>query len=182
MFKLIAAALVLSVIALGQQDDGVTVMKVSSLTGDSIAFQMWVRKAAYTRDENIAIDYLVQNKGRKTIYLITKKEDETRIPDSWVVEVRDPIDVPDAHYPYRYRMIKILPGKGYRGKRTVEAKKLNEHRKYSFETAEIQVGFAYMFDITGLEECSYSLPCLSKVSAEARVVNLGYLVVKRKVE
>ena len=184
MLKLAALLLFFAAAALDQEPKELTVMKASAETGDAIAFQISVRKTVYEADEDIKVQYVVQNKGRKTIYLVTKDSYETRIPDSWVVELSESIDPQDAHLSYRYRMIKISPGKSYRGRRTVETKILKEHRKYSFDVTRIQVGFAYIFDINDLgDHCrNYSLPCLGKVWAEARVVKLGNLVVRRNVE
>jgi hypothetical protein len=184
MLKLTAVIVILACapLALGQKTEGVSVMKVSAETRDSVVFQMSVKKAVYGAQENIAVRYLVHNKGRKAIYLVTKDYDPTTIPDSWIAVLREPIDSPDAHTPYAYKMIKIGPGKSYTGTRTVEAKTLNDHPKYGFDVTEIQVGFAYIFDIKELNECSYSLPCLAKVRDEAHVVTLGNLVVARKVE
>ena len=184
MLKLTAVIVILAcaVSALGQKTDGVSVMKVSAETRDSVVFQMSVKKAMYGADENIDVRYQVHNKSRKTIHLVTKDYDPTTIPDSWIAVLREPIDSPDAHTPYTYKMIKIGPGKTYTGKRTVDAKTLNDHPRYSFNVTEIQVGFAYVFDIKDLDECSYSLPCLRKVYDEARIVTLGNLVVARKVE
>ena len=181
MFKLVTVTLACAAIAFSQKPEGFAVLKVSVETQDSIAFQVSVRKGVYGADENIDVYYQVHNRSKKTIYLVTKDSDEISISDSWVAELPDPIDSPDAHTRYSYRMIKIPPGKSYRGKRTVEAKKLNEHPKYSFDETEIQARFAYLFDISGLDECSYSLPCLRKVYDDARIVKLGNLVVHRKV-
>lgn len=182
MLRLAAITIACAATAFGQSAQGVRVLRVSSETADAISFQVSTRKGLYAENENIDVYYVVQNKSRKTVYLITNPATELRIPDSWIVELPDPIDFPDAHYPYRYRMIKLPPGKSYRGKRTIEAKKLNDHPKYGFNVVDIQIGFAYLFDITDLHEWRYSLPCLSKVYEEARIVKLGNLVVERKVE
>jgi hypothetical protein len=183
MIKVAIAIIAFASVTFAQYPKDVTVFRASAETADAVVFQISTRKKVYAPDENIDVRFLVQNKGKKTIYLVINPATQMRISESWIVELPDPVEGPDAHIPYRYRMIKILPGKSYNGKRTVEAKKLQEHKKYGFNVVEIQVGFAYLFDISQLTACDqYSLPCLSEVWEKGRIVKLGNLIVERTVE
>ena len=188
MIKLTALALMIATLTFNQYPKDAHLNKISCETADSIVFEMSVRKKIYAANEDIDVFYIVSNKSRKTVYLVTKPSEEVTIPDSWIAVLPAPIDSNDPHYPYLNKIQKILPGKSFTGKRTIKAKTLDAHPKYSFDVVEIQAGFAYLFDITDLEHCneaegsSSAYVCKMELPRRSQVVNLGNLVVKRDIE
>ena len=186
MIKLTALALAIAALTSSQFPQDAYLTRISCETAESIAFEMSVTKKAYAADEDIEVNYVVRNRSRRTVYLVTKPSEEVHIPDTWIAVLPVPIDDSDPHYPYLNKLHKISPGKTFNGKRTIRAKTLADHPKYGFDVVEIQAGFAYLFDITDLEDCnkdnSHSYVCKMEVARRAQVLNLGTLVVKRNVE
>jgi hypothetical protein len=186
MIKVAALALALATLTSNQFPKDAYLTRVSCETAESIVFEMSVTKKTYAADEDIDVNYVVRNKSRRTVYLVTKPSEEVRIPDTWIAVLPVPLDDPDPHYPYLNKLQKISPGKTFSGKRTIKAKTLEDHPKYAFDVVEIQAGFAYLFDITGLEDCdadsSRSYVCKMEIPQRAQVLNLGTVVVRRNTE
>jgi hypothetical protein len=173
------------VTACGQGHADASVPVVTAETDDSIAFRISVPKKIYGESEDIRVNYVVQNKSRRIVYLVTGPAPRLRIKDIGVVELFDPVKGPDNHEQYDYTMIKIMPGRSYQGSRLIEVKELQANEKYNFETVTIQVGFSYLFDISSLPDCKqpqYVLPCLTEVYQKSKTLTVGNLVTKRKVE
>jgi hypothetical protein len=182
MIKLALVVLVCAATVCGQDHPEAKLRRVTTETDDAIAFQISVRKFIYAENEDIDVDYVVQNNGRKTVYLVIEPVD-VRLTDEWMVELSDPVQLPDGHDRFLHKFVRIAPGKSYRGKRTITAKQLNDHPKYGFDVVEIRAKFSYLFDISDLEGCEqYGLPCLREVYDRSKAVTIGHLVVERKVE
>ena len=170
---------------IAQDHPDATVTKVSAETDDSIVFQISVGKKNYSEQEDIAVNYLVQNKSRRSVYLVTAPSPLSRITEAFIVEFVDPIKGPDAHEQYDYELIKILPGKSHQGKLLIKAKVLIDNTKYNFETVAIRASFSYLFDVSNLGDCkeaTYSLPCLREIYDKSKTLTAGNLLVKRKVQ
>ena len=186
MIKLMALALMLATLPFSQYSKEAYLTRISCETDDSIVIEMSVRKKVYAENEDIDVYYTVRNKGKKTVYLVTKPSEEISIPDSWIAVLPAPIDSSNPHYPYLNKIDKIPADRSLTGKRTIKAKALNDHPKYGFDVVEIQAGFAYLFDITDLENCNDGGPntylCKMELPNRSKIINLGNLVVRRNVE
>ena len=189
MIKLTALALAIATLTFIDFPKDAYLTKVTCETSDSIFFEMSVRKKVYAANEDIDLYYVVRNKGKRTVYLVTKPAEEVTIPDSWIAVLPAPVDYMDPHEPYLNKIQKIAAGRSFVGKRTIKAKTLEDHPKYSFDVVEIQAGFAYLFDIKDLEDCnengesgSSSYKCKMELPSRSKVLNLGTLVVRRNTE
>ena len=168
-----------------QEHDDARVTKVRAETEDSIAFEVSVGKKIYDKQEDIAVNYVVQNNSRRTIYLVTGPSTRIRFIGTFVVYLIEPVKGPNSHEAYDYELIKILPGRSYNGKLYVRAKTLIENKEYDFGVVNIQTGFAYLFDISNLGGCKenpHTLPCLSEIYNKSKPLTVGNLVVTRRVE
>ncbi len=182
---IVGFAMACSGTTIAQYHPDATVTKVSAETDDSIVFQISVGKKNYSEQEDIVVNYLVQNKSGRSVHLVTVPSPVARITEAFIVEFLDPIKGPNAHEQYDYELIKILPGKSYQGKLLIKAKVLNDSTKYNFETVAIRASFSYLFDVSNLVDCkeaTYSLPCLNEIYDKSKTLTAGNLVVKRKVE
>lgn len=107
-----------------------------------------VRNRRRTFQEDIAVNYVVQNKSSRNVYLVTGQPSwRLRFKDSFVGELMDAVKGPD-HEQYDYDLIPILPGKSYRGNLLIKARERMANGKYNFETVTIQAGFSYLFDVS----------------------------------
>lgn len=166
-----------------ETDPEAKVTKVMAETEDGIFFQASVSKSLFQRGDNIPINYLVQNKGKKTIYLVTEPSSSVLIEDLSILRLVQPVIGADDHLPYNYDLIKIPPKKSYKGNLLIKANIYLENKNYDFSITEIQVGFSYLFDKTNLEDCkqaTWTRPCLYELYKKSKSLTLGNLVIEIK--
>jgi len=159
----------------------VKVSKVNAETVDSIFFEMSVSQSKIKRGEDIRVKYAVTNKSNRNIYLIAEPfPPQVMINELWILRILSPVIYPDAHFQYKYDLIKILPKKTYKKSLVIKAQTYLSDTKYGFEDAAIQAEFSYLFDISNLNGCKeaeYSLPCLNEVYKNSRNLTIGNLVI-----
>ena len=168
-----------------QTEPDAKVLRLSAETEDSVVFQVSVGKKIFAREEDIHVNYVVENRSRKNIYLVVEPSPKLIFPDTFTLELAQPVVGPDDHAPFDYDLIKILAGKSYRGKLLIRAKEIIANGKYDFEIAPIRAGFSYLFDISKLSGCKtakYIRPCLTELYDKSKSLTIGNLVVERKLK
>jgi len=164
-------------------DPEAKVTKVMAETEDGVFFQASVSKSLFQRGDNIQINYEVQNKGKKTIYLVTEPSSNVLIEDLSILRLVQPVTGADDHLPYNYDLIKIPPKKNFKGNLLIKANVYLENKKYDFSITEIQVGFSYLFDKTNLEDCkqaTWTRPCLYELYKKSKSLTIGNLLIEIK--
>lgn len=192
MRVLLIAFVVVAVVAMvrlettaAQEHVNATVTKVRAETEDRIAFEISVTNKTYDQQEDVPVNYVVQNNSRRIVHLITVPVPRMRFIETFVVHLIEPVKGPNSHERYDYQLIKILPGKSYHGNLSIKAKQLIESDKYNFETVTIQTAFAYLFDTSNLAGCKEAqdpLPCLTQIYNRSKTLTVGQLVIIRKVK
>jgi hypothetical protein len=166
-----------------ENDPEARVTKVIAETEDKIFFQATVSKTIFKRGDNIPINYQVQNKGKKTIYLVTEPTSNVLVEDLSILRIVQPVVGADDHLPYNYDLIKLPPKKNYKGSLLIKASVYLENKKYDFSITEIQVGFSYLFDKSNLDGCkqaTWTRPCLYELYKKSKSLTLGNLLVEIK--
>lgn len=165
-----------------QQGTDARISRVRAESTDSVSFQVEVAKTQFAEKEDIPLSYLVENHGAKNVYLVVEPSPNVIVKDIWILELTSPVHMPNAHDPFNYDLIKIAPGKSYQGKFVIKAEKMLNDANYNFESAAIQVGFSYLFDVSNLKNCKqaeYTLPCLSELYNKSKPLTVGNLVIGR---
>lgn len=159
------------------------VRKMTIETEDLIVVQVSISKNIFRRGEDIPLNYLVTNKSNKAIYLVVEPSPQVFIDENYVIELLQPVKLPDDHVRFDYDLIKILPQKIYKGNLLFSAQSYLSNKKYDFEVAEIQVGFSYLFDKSNLEDCkevTFVRPCLKELYDKSKSLTVGNLVFEIK--
>ena len=159
------------------------VPRVRAETEDSLTFEISVAKTTFAHGENIYVNYVVKNRGGKSAYLVVETSPKLLFRETWILELAEPVVLPDDHDPYDYDLIKILPGETFSGKLPIKAEQILANGKYNFEVAGIRAGFSYLFDISNLKGCKeaeYRLPCLKELYDKSKSLTIGTLVIDIK--
>jgi hypothetical protein len=165
--------------AFGQMTTPVT--KIIATTADSIDFRISVAKAAFRRGDNITIDYAVTNMGNKPVYLVTEPSTNVKVESISILRLVQPVIGADDHLPYDYYLVRINPTRTYRGSLSLNSKYYLSDENYDFSTAQIQVGFSYLFDkskLFGCDKTAHVLPCLLELSNKSKNLTIGNLMVE----
>jgi hypothetical protein len=166
-------------------DPEARVTKVMAETEDKIFFQVSVSKSIFQRGDNIPINYVVQNKGNKIIYLVIEPHSLVNIENLSTLRIVQPVIGADDHLPYNYDLIKIQPNRSYKGQLLIKASVYLENKKYDFSITEIQVGFSYLFDKSNLDGCkqaTWTRPCLYELYKKSKSLTIGNLLIEIKTQ
>lgn len=152
-------------------------------TKDLIVIQISISKNTFILGDNIPINYQITNKSNKVVYLVVEPSPQVFIDENYVLELVQPVTLPDDHMPYDYDLVKIPPQKTYKGNLSIDAKSYLSNKKYDFEIAKIRVGFSYLFDKSNLEGCkkvTFVRPCLKALYDKSKSLTIGNLIVEIK--
>lgn len=152
------------------------IQSVQSETKDGIVIKISVPKDKYKLGEEIVIDYNVTNTNAKMIRLVTDSELEIWSKD-WVLWLESPIKYASEHQKFNYEFIDIAPKKIYKGKIVLDSMQIPYDRKYAEETWKLQVGFAYSFNLAGIENEYNTQGKLLAVAERSVTVNVGSLII-----
>jgi len=153
------------------------VSSVGLTTKDKISIKISMPRTRFKLGDEIVVDYQVRNSGKVPVYLVTDSNVEL-----WSYEhtlwVKPPIKYPDEFKAYNYEFTEVKPGKTLIGKSKFSSLKITVDKDYAEEIWKLQLGFAYLFDKSGLyagrsrgREFE-----LSEVLERSEVLNVGSLV------
>jgi len=167
--------------------DKVIVRTISSQTADLVTFKISMPQSSVGPDQNITVNYTVTNSSRKVAYLVLgptpppKVDEEKRF-----LTFQSPVKDQSEWNRYDNDLIKIRPGHSFSGKLVIKGSEVPRNPKSDFESWEIQVVFAYVFDpartdideLLACKDTTYSFPCLGKLDDVAKRLTVGNLVVE----
>ncbi len=158
------------------------VSEVSALTSDMVQIQISAPQSVI-KGNDIVINYVVSNKGKKNIYLVVETSSPSVRKEKLVFKFSEPAIGADEHLPFDYEFVKIRPNKKYNGRLVLSKNVISSSGLQNLSNAEIQVGFSYLFDISNLERCkqtTYRLPCVTELYEKSKSLAIGNLIVEMK--
>ena len=168
--------LIFSLCVEGQIKNAV-VSSVELTTKDKISIKISMPKTIFKLGDEIIVDYQVRNSGKVPVYLLTDSNVELW-SNEHTLWVKPPIKYPDEFKAYNYEFTEIRPGKTLFGKSKFSSLKITVDKDYAEEIWKLQLGFAYLFDKTGLYtgRSSGRESDLYEVLERSVVLNVGSLV------
>ncbi len=136
-------------------------------------------KTMYKLGDEIIVDYQVRNSGKVPVYLVTDSNVELWTNED-TVWVKPPIKFPEEFKEYNYEFTEIKPGKSLIGKFKFSSSKITVDRDYDEELWKLQLGFAYLFDKSGLftGRSRGRESELYEVLERSLVLNVGSLIIE----
>lgn len=177
--SLLLMVVVVSVASNGIAQKETAVAEITASTGDLIRFQVIAPKSA-EKGRDVSVDYVVSNRSKRTVYLVTIPNDVIRVRESWIFEFVEPVVVPDDHLPFEYEFVPILPGGLYRGRFVLPHRFITSSGLEELSNLTIRFGFSYRLDRFKLKDCkttTYVLPCLNEVYDKSKSLTVGNVVV-----
>lgn len=147
---LIALTLTPPISAMAQDGDGYGAMvkRATAETASGLQFKVWVEKQTLNRGQDIIIDFEVENRSNKSIYLVNKEgKPEIAIEDGETILLQAPLPWPTGHGGYNYSFTEIKQGKIHRGRLTVPSETFGNDERQDWY---VKVAFGYVTDITAL--------------------------------
>jgi len=168
--------LLLLVLGLGTSAGGhyASVKSIEAETADGLLVRLWLAKQAVIDGHPILVNYKVQNKTARTIYLVWDKPPDIAV-DRGTIKFSVPYT--DNHKEYNYSFVEVSPHKWVSGELEIPPSKYQGMTMW-----HIQVGFGYVRNIKGLNR----RPLLDEDPAELmgllnsrlHTFALGYLTVE----
>jgi hypothetical protein len=120
------------------------VKRIRAETAEGLEISVWTMQQEVKFGQDITIHYSVKNRSAQTIYLVSE-DSPNIITDRGAIVVGEPVPSPDGHGRYDYHFSTINRGGIYQGKLVIPSSKYDKAKTWF-----IEMGFAYVTDITGL--------------------------------
>ena len=165
--------------------DKVNVRTISSQTADLVTFKISVPQNSYGPNQSIAVKYTVTNSSRKMAYLVLEPTPQPKVDEKKrFLTIPSPVKDQSEWNRYDNDLIRVQPGHSFSGKLVIN--EVPRNPKSDFESWELQVVFAYVFDpakpdidqLLACKDTTYSYPCLGKLDEVAKSLTVGNLVVE----
>ncbi len=120
--------------------------RITAQTRNGIRVTAWTNQQSVKLKQDVTINYEVENRSGKTIYLVRQKgEIQTAIKQDGTLSIMVPIPFPDDHGGYNYSFTRVARGGSHKGQLMVRADKFKEERKWT-----IDIAFGIVSQIDGL--------------------------------
>ncbi len=150
MVKLLfLTSILLLIVTLPNYGQDASVRRIAVETADNLNFTAWVNQQFVKIGRDIVVNYKVENRSRKTIYLVRENRSEVIFEDDELIIFPRPLVLVGGHEPYDYSFTKVLPGKVYSSKLTIKSGKYPVETRYAEQEWKIKVGFGYVTNIAG---------------------------------
>lgn len=168
----------LNILFFSVQADGqdAIVRRISGETADGVLFTLWGERQTVTFGQDVIVNYQVENRSRRTIYLVQKGAPEM-VSDRSVITIETPRPLPIHHGDYDYTFTEVRQGSTQRGQVTIPKEMFDVDGVW-----RVEVGLGYVTDITGLNRrlgaTDDPAPLRSLLDSRIETVLLGRLSIE----
>ena len=176
MYKKISAVLILLCLLNAYADargHDARVRRVGGVTADGLTFTVWVERQMIKSGSNIIVNYKVENRSSKSIYLVRDNTSNIVFEDDELIIFPPPLVPLGGHEPCDYSYTKIARGKSYQSRLIVAGDKYPKETRYAEQIWSIQIGFGYVTNIRGLHVSEYGDPAPCKALLDSRLKSLS---------
>jgi hypothetical protein len=176
-FLAVSSLLCLLGVDAGAQGRPAGVKRVEALTADGIIFTVWVGRREIKSGDAIVVNYKVENRGDRTIYLVRDNTSDVVFEGEESIIFPRPLVLLGGHEPCDYNFTRVVRGTSYESHLKVARDKYPEDARYAEHTWEVRIGFGYVLDIRGLrvKESDDPAPYKRLLDSRLKTLTLGSL-------
>lgn len=162
------------------QNQDARVRQVIAETADGVVVTAWVDRQAVRLGQDIIINYRVENRSRRTIYLVRDNTAEISFEDDKEIIIPTPFVPLGGHEPYDYSYTRVPRGRTHQARFVVAGDRYPRETRYAEQIWRIKIGFGYITDISGLlvEHVSDPAPYKELLSLRITLLVLDGLTVE----